>query len=179
MAVGYSVSQRVSCCRYEWACSGQPEASQTNAPGTAVQQLELVQCEMLAPESFSQWPLRLSLHGGAACTNFVLTGSLRVSVYAPEATAKRAYRMVLKGDMQRVFALLQSEATVPSPQDSVWRQRIIGTSVAYCLKRVCLLPAAARVKLRFCCLLHSAKCPQSSGDTRNVQMRLGAAIGCV
>lgn len=91
---------------------------------------------MLAPGSFSQWPLRLTLHGGAACTNFILTGSLRVSIYAPEATAKRAYRMVLKGDMQRVLALLQSEATVRSVGDTVWRQRIVGTSVAYCLKRV-------------------------------------------
>ena len=124
-------------CRYEWSCSGAQEVGQANAPVTAVQTLELVQCEMLAPESFSQWPLRLSLHGGATCTNFVLTGSLRVSIYAPEATAKRAYRMVLKGDMQRVLALLQSEATGRSTGDTVWRQRIIGTSVAYCLRRVC------------------------------------------
>ena len=124
-------------CRYEWSCSGAQEVGQANAPVTAVQTLELVQCEMLAPESFSQWPLRLNLHGGAACTNFLLTGSLRVSIYAPEAKAKRACRMVLKGDMQRVLALLHSEATGRSTADNVWMQRVIGTSVAYCLKRVC------------------------------------------
>jgi hypothetical protein len=133
--------------------------SQTNTPETIVQSLELVQCEMLAPESFSQWPLRLALHGGAACANFILAGSMRVSIYAPEATAKRAYRMVLKGDMQRVLALLQSEANVSSAGDTVWRQRIIGTSVAYCLKRVCFaafltcLQVDIRMAwLQFCCI---------------------------
>lgn len=127
---------RISC-RFEWTSSSPQDATQATTSGTAVQTLELVQCDMLAPESFSQWPLRLNLHGGAACTNFVLTGSLRVSIYAPEAKPKRAYRMVLKGDMQRVLALLQSEASGRTTGDTVWMQRVIGTSVAYCLKRVC------------------------------------------
>jgi hypothetical protein len=76
------------------------------------------------------------LHGGAASTNFILTGALRVSVYAPEATAKRAHRMILKGDMHRVLALLQSEANVSTAGETGWRQRAIGTAVAHCLKRV-------------------------------------------
>jgi hypothetical protein len=76
------------------------------------------------------------LHGGAASTNFILTGALRVSVYAPEATAKRAHRMILKGDMHHVLALLQSEANVSTAGETGWRQRAIGTAVAHCLKRV-------------------------------------------
>lgn len=107
-----------------------------STPACAGQTLELIQYEILAPESFSQWPLRLHLHGGAACTNFILAGSLRVSVYAPEATAKRAYRMVMKGDMQRVLDLLCSENIARSTGDNAWQQRIIGISVAHCLKRV-------------------------------------------
>jgi hypothetical protein len=181
-------------CRYEWTSGGG-----AGLPGPAMQHLELVQHVSLAPERFSPWPLRLALCGSFSCPNFVVLGKLRVSVFAPEATAKRAYRMVVRGDMPRVLALLQAErqtAAVSTPDTAAWQQRVIGMAIVQCLRQVCSscrarhmpllrlhapclwchccrgMPAALRGFCHSgCAVLHSVSCYRAPARVQGVWMR--------
>lgn len=111
----------------------------STASEAASHQLELVQHIMVTSASFASRNGAISLLSGPHCQNFAVYGPLRVSLYSPQVPAKRALRLVRKGDMARALQLLQAEILSPrqQPDSHQWLQRVVGLSVAQCLRQVC------------------------------------------
>lgn len=133
-------------CRYEWVNTASKEGIMGH-PEVASHQLELVQHIMLTSGSFAARARTITLLSSPRYTNFAVFGPLRVSVYAPQVPAKRALRLVLKGDMERALLLLQAEvvASWHHPELQKWLQHVIGMAVAHCLRQVCVHMIVSRV----------------------------------
>lgn len=127
-------------CRYEWVNTASKDGLRGHAAAVS-HQLELVQHIMLTSASFASRACAVALLSGPRCQNFAVFGPLRVSLYSPQVPAKRALRLVRKGDMARALQLLQAEVVTARhrPESRQWLQRVIGMSVAHCLRQVCAL----------------------------------------
>lgn len=154
-----------------------PRAGFGGVPNAATHQLELVQNIMLTSASFGSRASELALVSGPRCQNFAVVGPLRVSLYAPQVPAKRALRLVRKGDMARALQLLQAEVLLSRhrPEAQQWLQRVIGMSVAHCFRQVC--------KLRpLLCATYSIAHSDLQDSLRSqivIQLRLPSQIVCI
>eukprot|EP00892_Ulva_mutabilis_P008715 jgi/Ulvmu1/6215/UM028_0071.1 len=121
---------------YEWVNTAQRDGI-SSAPEAARHQLELVQHIMLTSASFASRSGAIALLSGPRCNNFAVYGPLRVSLYSPQVPAKRALRLVRRGDMARALQLLQAKllSSRQRPDSHHWLQRVVGLSVAQCLRQ--------------------------------------------